>query len=104
MFHTIWVHLGPFGCVMKLGAKRDELVQKFVPRSRDGIFRTEGTLSTPLDPKLMCLVRFVLFGCIWDRFIALQNAQEHEFRVQWHGSGAFVVKNFDATSLHKRLH
>ena len=46
-------HLGLFGCVMKLGAKRDELVQKFVPRSRAGIFRNEGTRSTPLDPKLM---------------------------------------------------
>ena len=38
-FHTIWVHLGPFGCLTKLGAKRAELVQKFLPRSRVGIFR-----------------------------------------------------------------
>ena len=30
-FHTIWVHSGPFGCLTKLGAKRAELVQKFVP-------------------------------------------------------------------------
>ena len=37
---------------MKLGAKRAELVQKFVPRSRVGIFRKERTRSTPLDPKL----------------------------------------------------
>ena len=29
-----------------------ELVQEFVPRSRFGIFRNEGTRSTPLDPKL----------------------------------------------------
>ena len=26
------------------------------------------------------------------------NARKHEFRVQWGGSGAFVVKNSDATS------
>ena len=39
-FHTIWVHLGPFGCLTKHGAKRAELVQKFVPRRRVGIFAT----------------------------------------------------------------
>ena len=52
-FHTIWVHLGPFGCLTELGAKRAELVQKFVPGSCIGIFRNECTRSTPLDPKLM---------------------------------------------------
>src|SRR6185437_13508190 len=52
-FHTIWVHLGPFGCLTKLDAKRAKLVQKFVPRSRIRIFRNEPTRSTPLDPKLM---------------------------------------------------
>jgi hypothetical protein len=43
---TFWVHSGPFGCLTKLGAKRDELVQKFMPRSRVGIFRT----NTPNPP------------------------------------------------------
>ena len=52
-FHTIWVDSGPFGCLTKLGAKWAELVQKFVPRSRIGIFRKERTRSTLLDPKLM---------------------------------------------------
>ena len=52
-FRTIWVHLGPFGYLTKLGAKRAELVQNFVPRSRIGIFRNEHTRSTPLNPKLM---------------------------------------------------
>ena len=47
------MHSGSFGCLTKLGAKRDELVQKFVPRSRVGIFCIEGARSTPLDPKLM---------------------------------------------------
>ena len=51
-FRTIWVHLGPFGCLTELGAKRAELVQKIVTRSRVGIFRKERTRSTPLDPKL----------------------------------------------------
>jgi len=52
-FHTIWVHLGLFGGLTKLGAKRAELVQKFVPQSCIGIFRNERTRSTLLDPKLM---------------------------------------------------
>ena len=72
MFRIIWVHLGPFGCLTEFGAKH-ELVKNFVPRSRVGIFRIERTRSTPLDPKLKILVCFVLFGCIWDRLVALRN-------------------------------
>ena len=55
---------------MKLGGKRAELVQKFVPRGRVGIFHNEGTRSTPLDPTLgfrafrtIC-VHSGLFGCL----------------------------------------
>ena len=61
---------GPFGCLTKLGAKRAELVQKFVPRSHIGFFRNEGTRSTPCDPKLTfwCIrtiwVHSGLFGCL----------------------------------------
>ena len=47
------VHSGLFGCLTKLGAKRAELVQKFMRRSRIGIFRKERTRSTSLDPMLM---------------------------------------------------
>ena len=53
---------------MKLGAQRAELVQKFVPRSRIGIFRNERTRSTPLDPKLMfwCVSYYLgAFGTVW---------------------------------------
>ena len=67
-FHTIWVHSGPFGCLTKLGAKLAELVQKFVPRSRVGIFRNERTRSSPLDPKLTfwCVSYYlVAFGTVW---------------------------------------
>ena len=39
-FATSWVHSGPFGCLMKQGAKRAELEQKFVPRSRVGFLAT----------------------------------------------------------------
>src|SRR6185295_18295784 len=46
------MHSGLFGCLTKLGAQQAELVQKFVPRSRVGIFHNERTRSTSLDPKL----------------------------------------------------
>ena len=52
-FRTIWVHSGPFGCLTKLGAKRAELVQTFMPRSRIRIFCKKHTRSTPLDLELM---------------------------------------------------
>src|SRR6185312_8039857 len=68
MFRTVWVHLGPFGCLTELGAKRAEQVQKFVARRRVGIFHNEHTRSTPLDPKLMFwYVSFYLgaFGTVW---------------------------------------
>ena len=67
-FRTIWVHSGPFGCFTKLGAIRAELVQKFVPRSRIGIFRNEGTRSTLLDPKLTfwCVSYYLFaFATVW---------------------------------------
>ena len=47
------MHSGLFGWLTKLGAKHVELVQKFVPGSRVGIFRNERTRSTPLVLKLM---------------------------------------------------
>jgi hypothetical protein len=56
VFLSVWVHLGPFRYCMKHGAKWAELVQlmqKFVPRSRVGIFRNGRTRSSPQDPKLI---------------------------------------------------
>ena len=64
------MHLGPFGGLTKLGAKRAELVQKFVPRSRVGIFHSERARSIPMDPKLMfwCVLFYWVhcgpFGCV----------------------------------------
>ena len=64
------MHSGPFGCLTKLGGKRAELVQKFVPRSHVRIFRNERTRSDPLDPKLTvwCILyhlgAFGTVGCL----------------------------------------
>ena len=62
------MHSGPFGCITKLGAKRAELVQKFVPRGRVRIIHNECTRSTLLDPKLMfwCVSYYLgAFGTVW---------------------------------------
>src|SRR4029079_18245907 len=67
-FGTIWVHSRLFGCLAKLGAQGAELVQKFVPRSRIGIFHNEHTRSTPIDPILTfwCVSYYlVAFGTVW---------------------------------------
>ena len=76
-FRTIWVHLGPFGCLTELGAKRAELGQKFVPRSHIGIFRNERTRSTPFNPKLMFWCISYHWGCIRDHLVALRNSMEN---------------------------
>ena len=67
-FCTIWTHLGPFRCLTKLRAKRAELAQKFLARSRIIIFRNEHTWLTPLGPKLMfwCILYYLgAFGTVW---------------------------------------
>ena len=57
------MHSGPFGCLTKLGGKRAEVVQKFVPRSCVRIFRNERTRSSPFGLKLT-------FWCISYHFVA----------------------------------
>src|SRR6185295_15447525 len=60
--------LRPFCSLAKLGAKRSELEQKFVQRSRVGIFCNERTRFTPLDPKLTfwCMSNYLgAFRTVW---------------------------------------
>ena len=67
-FCSVWMRLESFHYCLKLGAKLAELVQKmqkFVQRSRVGIFRNKGTQSIPLDPKLIFLCVLKWLGCIW---------------------------------------
>ena len=86
------MRLAVSGCILdffhyclKLGAKRDELVQlmqKFLPRSRIVIFGNERTRSTPLDPKLM-------FRCVSQYFGAIGNVSLlHETRSETGRTGA----------------
>ena len=70
-FWCISYHLGAFGTIWlsyETRCKWAELVQKFVPRSRVGIFHNERTRSTPLEPKLIfwCVPHYLgPFGTIW---------------------------------------
>jgi hypothetical protein len=69
----VFGRFGPFRYCTKFGAKRAELVQlmhKLVERRRIGIFRLEGTRSTPLDPKLT-------FWSILDHFVTARTSVQN---------------------------
>ena len=98
-FRKAWVHLGSFHYCTKLGAKWGELVQlmqKFMPRSRVRTFHYGLTRYTPWDPKLIFLLHFVMFGCIYDYFVATLNS------VQMGQSGEINAK-VRATKSHMNL-
>ena len=66
------MHLAMFCYYTELGAKWVELVQlmdKFVPLSRVGIFRNEHTRSIQLDPELKYW--FVLYCLVHFGFVSL---------------------------------
>ena len=74
MFWYVLYYLGAFGTVWlpyEIGAKRAELVQKFVPRSRVRIFRNERTRSIPVDPKLMFWCVLFYLGALRTVWFAL---------------------------------
>ena len=77
------------------GMDRVRSFQKNLMRLRTTNFSTSSArfapsfVSQPNGPKCTKIVR---------------NAPKHEFRVQWGGTGAFVVKNSDNASWHELLH
>jgi len=61
---------------MKLGANQAELVQlmqKFMQRSRVGIFRNEGRIHT-IGSQTHVLVRFVMVWVHLDHFVTAKNS------------------------------
>jgi len=85
---SVWEHLAMFCYYTKLGAKWVELVQlmhKFVPWSRIGIFCNKRTRSTPLNPKLM-------FWCISWCLGAFGDVSLHETRCKMGWTGAINAK------------
>ena len=77
------------------GVDRVRLLRKIPKWLRDTNFCTSlagfasSFLRQPNGPKCTQIVR---------------NTPKHEFRVQWGGSGAFVVKSYNATSWHEHSH
>ena len=59
-------------------AELEQLMLKFVSRSRVRIFRNERTLSTPIGLETLVLLHFVKFECIWDRFVTALNSVQNE--------------------------
>ena len=82
-------------CVMKLGAKRAELVQKFMPRSRVGIIRNELSRSAPLDHKLT-------FWCMWNYLGASRTVWLQKF-VPRSCVGIFLNERSRSTPLDPKL-
>src|SRR6185437_13970863 len=86
---------------MSLGSNsvdRERSLQKILTRQRGLNFCINCT-------SLVCFA--ASFFAIAKRFQCTQterNKPKHEFRVQWCGSGAFVPKNSNNTSLHELLH
>ena len=79
MFRCISYNFGALGTVWlsyKTRCKTVVMVQKFVPRTRIGIFRNERTRSTHLILKNV-LVHFIKFWCIWDHLVDLQNSMQN---------------------------
>ena len=67
MFHSVWVHFVLFRYCTKLGTKRAELLQlmqKFVPRSRIGIFR----MNAPDPPHWTLNSCFGASRSVWVHF------------------------------------
>ena len=98
------MHLGPFGCLTKLSAKQAELVQKFAPKSRVGIFRNECTRSTPLEPNLMfwCLLYYLgAFDCLAK--LGAKQAQLVQKSMQRSRVGIFRTERIRSTPLDPNL-
>ena len=100
MFLCISYYLGAFGtfcCVTTLSSKRAKLVQKFVPRSRVGIFHSNAR-STPLDSKLM-------FWCVSYHLGAFSiDWLPYKTRCKTGWSGAKVRANKSRQNFSQRMH
>ena len=79
MFWCVSYNFGALGTIWlsyKTRCKTVVMVQKFVPRSRFGIFRNERTRS-PHSTLKNVLVHFIKFWCIWDHLDDLQNSMQN---------------------------
>ena len=75
--HTIWVHLGLFGCVTKIGAKMGRTSAKVRTTKSHQNFSQRAYRVHPIRPQTDVLVHFVLFGCILGHLVALRNSVQN---------------------------
>jgi len=107
VFHTIWVHLGLFGCHRTLSAKRVKLVQKFVPRSLVGILATNTpdpahwTLNSCFGVFRIIWVHLVLFGCVTTHIVKRVKLVKNF--VPWSPIGIFCNEHTRTTPLEPKL-
>jgi len=88
-FCTVWLHLRPFRYGTIVYGKRAEilqLMQKYVPRSRVGIFRNDRSQPTAIDLNLM-------FWCVLYHLVAFGTVSLlHETRCKTGRTGAINAK------------
>jgi len=80
------------------GVDRVDLLQKVLTRFCGTNFCTNCNSSAYFEPSIIKQQNGPKCTQI------LRNIRKHEYWVQWGGSGAFVAKNSDVTSLHELLH
>ena len=66
--------------------------------------RFRGTILCNISPVQPFCTEFCVVPNIAKYNQTLRDAHKHEFRVQWGGSGSFVVKNSDAISWKELVH
>src|SRR6185503_18459523 len=69
-FGTVWLSYGT-----RCKTSRNSAKVRATKSRRNFLLRTHPI--HPIGPKTDVLVRFVLFGCIWDRLVALQNSVQN---------------------------
>ena len=96
MFCTIWMHLGPFGCLTKLRANGPKWCKSSCHEDVSEFFATNVPIH-PIEPKTHVWYYFILFLCIWHRSVALQNSVRN--RPNWCKSSCHeVASEFFATN------
>src|SRR6185312_5031621 len=102
------LHRVPKGNQMVPNAPKLYEMHQNVSLGSNGVDRMRSLLKIPTR---LCGTNFcTISACFAPRFIRqpngpkctqiVQNKPKHQFRVQWGGSGAFLVKNSETTSWH----
>ena len=116
--HELLHQFGPFCTEFRKSTKRSQMHQnctkcpKHMSLGSNGVERVRSLQKIPT--RLHGMNFCTSSACFAPSFVTqpngpqcpkiTRNAPKQEFRVQWDGSGAFVSKNFEATSYHELLY